>query len=178
MIFTHSLLRLVVRLANDKATLGIRAPRNPSPKAHPRARSQPAPSNKSVQFDDSIPGTPQHIRNRRRRARQIHSDLYESESSVDDRRERRERRSRDHPEESRSPSPATSDGTIDLPPRFDRNGRKKAEKGDDPVADKIEEFLSGKGSAGKIFKSLTDGLLGGGNGDMDKGSRRRRRRYS
>ena len=97
---------------------------------------------------------------------------------MDNHRHHRSRRSYDRHEESRSPSPAHSDETIDLPERFDESGRKKPERGEDPIAEKIEEFLSGKGSAGKLFKNLTDGLLGGGNADVDKSSRRRRRRHS
>lgn len=97
---------------------------------------------------------------------------------MDNHRHHRSRRSHDRREEPRSPSPAHSDATIDLPERFDERGRKKPERGEDPIADKIEEFLSGKGSTGKLFKSLTDGLLGGGSADVDKSSRRRRRRHS
>ena len=159
--------------------LGLRTPRGSPPRTHARASSQPASSSKSVQFDPSVPDTPQQIRNRRRHdAKNERQDAYDSESSVDDRRHHRSRGSRDRHEESRSPSPAHSDETIDLPERFDENGRRKPERSEDPIADKIEEFLSGKGSAGKLFKNLTDGLLGGGNADADKGSRRRRRRYS
>lgn len=66
-------------------------------------------------------------------------------------------------------SPAHSDETIDLPPRFDGQGRKKAERGEDLVADKIEDFLAGKGSAGKIFRDLTEKVLGGGGGGGGKG---------
>ena len=153
-------------------TLGLRTPRNPSPNARTRASSQPALSRKSVQFDDSVPDLSQRSRNRRRRSSRNDTDSYDSESSLDDRRNRRSGR---HRVDSRSPSPASSEETIDLPDRFDQNGRRKAEKGDDPIAEKIQEILSGKGSAGKIFKNITDGLLGG---DGDKGSRRRRRRYS
>lgn len=160
--------------------VGLRTPRNSQPRTHGRASSQPAPSSKSVQFDSSVPDTPQQIRNRRRHsARNETEDSYDSESSMDNPRHHRSRRSQDrHHEEPRSPSPAHSDETIDLPERFDESGRKKPERGEDPIADKIEEFLSGKGSAGKLFKNLTDGLLAGGNADTDKSSRRRRRRHS
>ena len=157
--------------------VGLNAPHGPSPlRTPPRASSQPAPSVKSVQFDDSVPDTPEPIRHRRRRStRNDDYESYDSESSIDDRRHRRSKRSsghRDRRDDSRSPSPAHSDETIDLPTRFDPSGRKIPERGEDPISDKIEDFLSGKGSAGKLFKSLTDGLLGG---DGEKESRRRRR---
>ena len=179
MIFTCSLSRFKMKLLT-MCVLGLNTPRGPSPlRTPPRASSQPAPSVKSVQFDDSVPDTPEQIRHRRRRSsRNDDYDSYDSEGSISDRHHRRSKRSNGHRsrhDDSRTPSPANSDGTIDLPPRFDPSGRKKPERGEDPISDKIEEFLSGKGSAGKIFKSLTDGLLGGGNGDSEKESRRRRR---
>ena len=55
----------------------------------------------------------------------------------------------------RSPSPTLSDTTVDLPPRFDQHGRRRPEKGDDPLADALEDMLSGKGPAGKLFNKFT-----------------------
>jgi hypothetical protein len=55
-------------------------------------------------------------------------------------------------------------------------GRRKPERGEDPIADKIQDFLEGKGAAGKLFKNLTDGLLGGGGGGGEKDERRSTRR--
>lgn len=74
-----------------------------------------------------------------------------------------------------------SEGTIDLPDRFDEQGNRKPE---DPLAEKINDLLSGKGGAGNIFKSLAEGFLGGeqhgggggGGGESDDGGRRRRSR--
>lgn len=154
--------------------LGVNNSRhNPPARAHDRASSQPAPHNKSVQFDfdTSDTSSPKARRHRRRRSdREFSDDSYGSENPPDERRHHRSRGSRHH-DEPRSPSPAHSDATIDLPPRFDKDGRPKAQRGEDPIADKIEDFLAGKGSAGKLFKNLTDGLLGGGGGD--DGKRRR-----
>lgn len=65
-----------------------------------------------------------------------------------------------------------SESTIELPERFDSKGRKKS---DDPIGEKIEEFLQGKGGASKLFKNLTDGLLGEGSGSGSSRSARRRR---
>jgi len=160
--------------------LGVNNPRhNPSARAHNRASSQPAPHNKSVQFDFDTSDTSSPKARRHRRHRSDHEfsdDSYDSENSPDERRHHRSRGSRHHDhDEPRSPSPAHSDATIDLPPRFDKNGRPKTQRGEDPIADKIEDFLAGKGSAGKLFRNLTDGLLGGGGGGGggDDGKRRR-----
>jgi len=68
----------------------------------------------------------------------------------------------------RSASPASSrhsNETIVLPDRFDRHGRKKPERGDDPLVDKIQDLLSGRGTMGKLLQRFTEDLLGGsGNG--------------
>ncbi len=57
-------------------------------------------------------------------------------------------------------SPADSDATVELPPRFDENGRRKTEGDLDPLASKVEEILAGKGAAGKVFGNFLDGLFG------------------
>jgi hypothetical protein len=57
-------------------------------------------------------------------------------------------------------SPAPSDETIDLPERFDKNGRKKSQAGDDPAADRLDNILAGKGATGKLFGNFVDGLFG------------------
>lgn len=167
------------------STIGLRALQASSlppapPATQPRASSQPPPISKSVQFDidSSGPSSPEKLRNRRQRKTQ-HSNhvLYESESSIDDGRQHRNQRRRLSHDDSRSLSPVESDATIDLPDRFDEHGRRIPEKGEDPIAEKIEELLSGKGTAGKYFKSLTGGLFGGDEG-RSGGGRRRRRRHS
>jgi hypothetical protein len=50
----------------------------------------------------------------------------------------------------------------------------------DPISQKIEDLLAGKGTAGKLFKTLTDGFLGGDQGGSSSGrdGRRPRRRRS
>lgn len=54
-----------------------------------------------------------------------------------------------------------SDSTEDLPPRFDEQGRKVAqEEGGDPMMEKINDILAGKGTAGGIFRRL----MGDGDG--------------
>lgn len=49
---------------------------------------------------------------------------------------------------------------MDLPARFDEKGRKKNEQGDDPLADRFDDILAGKGAAGKVFGNFFDGLFG------------------
>ena len=174
---------------------GLNTPHAPSPPSmpHPRASSQPPPHNKSVQFANlpsTSPASPEQSRNRRQReSKEDTYDSYDSESSLGRDRHHRSKRSKRHQksyhDDSRSPSPAHSDETIDLPERFDEYGRptkSEREQEMDPLAAKIEDLLSGKGTAGKLIRSLTDGLLGGGDRDQgrdrDKEGRRRRRRYS
>lgn len=57
-------------------------------------------------------------------------------------------------------SPAPSDETIDLPARFDKSGRKKAQAGEDPIADRLDDILAGKGATGRLFGNFVDGLFG------------------
>ena len=52
----------------------------------------------------------------------------------------------------------SSGETIDLPPRFDELGRRK---GDDPLADRLEDLLSGRSTAGKLFSRLAGDLFSG-----------------
>jgi len=80
-------------------------------------------------------------------------------------------RPRPRPERSGTAESAHSDSTEDLPPRFDGRGNPVAQRGDDPLADKVEDMLSGKGTAGGFLKRLTGDLFGGD----DDGRRRRRR---
>ena len=68
----------------------------------------------------------------------------------------------------RPPSPTGSDTTIVLPDRFDKEGRPKPQRGDDAVADMLEDLISGKGPGGKYFKKIFGGS------DDDAGGRRRR----
>lgn len=71
----------------------------------------------------------------------------------------------------RSQSPTGSDSTVDLPERFDREGRKKPERGEDLVVDLLEDLLAGKGPGGKYFKKM----FGGADDDVDEAGGRRRR---
>ena len=96
---------------------------------------------------------------RRHHHRRRRSHDPSSSSSRDEIRSRRGDVDRGEPIE-RVTSPADSEATVDLPPRFDEKGRKKAEAGDDALADKFEEILQGKGAAGKVLGNFIDGLFG------------------
>lgn len=91
----------------------------------------------------------------------------------------RSRRHHDHRRTSqaddiRSPSPAPSDTTVDLPDRFDQYGRRKPEKGEDLLADKFEDLLRNE-AVGKFLGRLTGAFGGGSDGDEVGGRRRKRR---
>ncbi|RMZ83511.1 hypothetical protein DV737_g1620, partial [Chaetothyriales sp. CBS 132003] len=64
-----------------------------------------------------------------------------------------------HLDRHRTISPTDSDATVDLPPRFDSKGNKKSDP-EDPLADRIDDILQGKGTAGKLFGNLVDGIFG------------------
>ena len=59
-----------------------------------------------------------------------------------------------------SPDSDASDSTVDLPARFDQHGRRVPGRGEDPLADKIEDILSGRGKAGGLFKQIAASLIG------------------
>lgn len=101
-----------------------------APVGDPAAPSPVNPDKKSVQFDlnpreQSPPERGEHV----------HEHEHEHEREGRSRRSSGKRRRRDD-----SPDSVASDATIELPERFDRHGRRKAE---DPVADKLEQVLSG-----------------------------------
>lgn len=117
------------------------------------------------------PGSPSFDKIRKRRHRSGGGENHrhstndsEPPSAANDsprRRRHHDRHRASQPGTSRSPSPAASDATVDLPERYDRYGRRKPEKGEDPLADTIEDLLSGKGAAGKFLGKLTGAFRGG-----------------
>ena len=157
---------------HDQGVKTPRAPSPPLPSGQQRSSSQPPPGNKSVQFnlDPASPGpnSPAQIRKRRQRSGTTAdspylnpsgnqpSDTNASDATLvnSDRPSRHRHRHRRTRSASRSRSPTSSDATIDLPDRFDEYGRKKPEKGDDPLADKLEDFFSGKGKGGKWLSKI------------------------
>ena len=114
----------------------------------PRSTSQQRA--KSVQFDlDPKEDSPKRRKSPDRRKR--------DDAREEDDRGRRSWRSHDNTR-SGSPSSVSSGETIDLPPRFDELGR---QKGDDPLADRLEDILNGRGTAGKLFSRLAGDLFTG-----------------
>ena len=153
--------------ANTIDTIGLRGrDETPRPRTHRRSKSVQFASDDEDSRDEQH--SPDNRRHRRRRRRRDH-DSPETLSDSDTRETHRHSRTKDRgPPQPREPSPAHSDSTVDLPPRFDKDGRPKPQKGEDPIADKIEEFLSGKGSASKFLKNITDNFLGGGSSSRDR----------
>lgn len=112
-----------------------------------------------------------------------YSDSEETVTSSrrDDRRSRRRgRRDRDPASQlfndkyDRPPNDSDSEGTVELPRRFDDNGNRKHESAADELAERLQELLSGRGLAGSFFKSITDSLKDEGYREGRKRSRRRR----
>lgn len=124
------------------------------------------------------------------RDRRSYSDSEDTVTSL--RREREDRRSRRRGRRDRDPAsqlfndkydraPARdsdSDGTEELPPRFDENGNHRHESTGNELADRIQDLLAGRGPAGKLFKGIAGSLMEEGNRDGDGGRRSRRRRVS
>jgi hypothetical protein len=149
-------------------------------KANPRQADQDMDYSESDGHDDRIrtrselssdgATKTEHKRRRRRRHRNHDEDIDEHERddhhSNTQHRRRRRHRSRDPSTHRRTGSPdsVNSTETVELPARFDQEGRKVPERGEDPLADKIEDLFSGKGLAGGILKRLTGDLLGDGSG--------------
>ena len=172
---------------------------NSRPALQRRATSQPPPRSKvrfnlSPQSDSptsSGPSSPTKIRQRRQRSSvsnnaSHHESGYGSDDVNNHSRDtdsRRRHRSDKAPEEARSPSPASSASTVDLPERFDKYGRPLPERGENDFADRFQEILEGKGSMGRLLRNW--GLTGSGNNNDDEqrpgggsgeGRRSRRRR--
>lgn len=73
-----------------------------------------------------------------------------------DKEDRGKRRHRKRRARSQSPGSEASGQTVELPDRFDKDGKKRDDRGEDPLADKIEELLQGKGLMGRFVKRFTD----------------------
>ena len=159
-----------------------------SPKSMAPASTTHSRSNSRVTFDlDSNVEFPYEERRAgsRDRDRRSYSDSEETvmsqQRSSNRKPRRRGRKDRDPASQlfndryDRPPSGYDSDGTTDLPPRFDRDGNRKPESTGNELADRIQDLLAGRGSAGKLFKGIAGGLMegaGGGGGDRDRDSRR------
>lgn len=150
-------------------------------KSQPRASSQPPPVSKSVQFDlnpqsfssDSlgpVPTSPENPPKSRRKPSDFgprsnlnsnHNRFYTPAPTENSRsRLYNDRHNVAHTSTSRSPSPATSDVTLDLPLRFDKYGRPIVQTGEGSLADAVEGLLAGTGIAGTFLGKLAAGLGG------------------
>ncbi|EXJ56489.1 hypothetical protein A1O7_06833 [Cladophialophora yegresii CBS 114405] len=155
----------------DKPEFSDGAPLESEPSSPELRHRRPKHSHaRGYEAGDDTDSTPDEMRrgNRESSSRSLHPDSAETER-------RRHRRRRSHepqssrggpsssskgPELERVASPADSDATIELPPRFDEKGRRKTSPGDDPLADRLDEILAGKGAAGKLFGNFLDGIFG------------------
>lgn len=143
--------------------------------------SRSHPNSRDFAYDDRTTDT----RSRRDRERNHHR--RRSDSLHDYRPDREGRSGRDADKSTRrargrasSPASVRSDDsgdTVELPPRFDQQGRRRAqpEMGDDAVGMKMEDFLTGKNAAGKMFQDVISGLFSGDHDD-DGGRHSGRRR--
>jgi hypothetical protein len=159
-----------------------------SPKSTAPPSTTPSRSNSRVTFDleSNIEFPHDEERHPVSHDRRSYSDSEETVTShqrSDNRKSRRRgRKDRDPASQlfndkyDRTPSGYESDVTTDLPPRFDRDGNRKPESTGNELADRIQDLLAGKGTAGKLFKGLLEGAGGGGSGDRDRESRRGSRR--
>lgn len=135
----------------------------------PRARSPvSAPASplhgaaRSVQFNDD-PVESEHIitplespearRHSSSSHRRSHHERDSDAGSNAHSKRKRRRRSR----ESSHEREGDSDATEDLPPRFDAQGRRLPERGEDPIADKVEDLLQSS-----FFQNVADNFLGAG----------------
>ena len=178
------------------------APPPPPPPASAPAPEQPnysdAPNTgKSVQFDLSqpsktpdlhSPNTNRRKKHRRERDGKVSGssnsgDVTPTEATAGPSRRHRHRRhsadASDRRHQNQVPRPsspsASSDTTVDLPPRFDKYGRKIPERGDDPLVDRLNDFL-GEGAPGGKWLNKIVGVFGGDESDNDDRDKRRRRR--
>lgn len=155
--------------APEVATLGDTAPGDSEASSPERHRHRHKHTNSGgYEAEEDTDSTPEELR---RRSREQSSQSLDLGGSPERKHHRRRRSheptsSRGEPSSSykglrleRVSSPNDSDATIELPPRFDEKGRRKTE-GEDPLADKLEEILAGKGAAGKMFGNFLDGLFG------------------
>ena len=158
-----------------------------SPKSVPSERTR---SNSRVRFDlDSNVEFPHEQRRAGSADGKSHSDSEETVTSSrrDDRRSRRRaRRDRDPPSQlfndkyEREPHDSDSEATIDLPRRFDEHGNRKSDSMGDELAERLQDLLAGRASAGSFFKSIASSLSQSQEGSRDGRRLRpdRRRRAS
>lgn len=155
--------------APEVATVSDAAPAG-SPTSSPERLRHKHRSSHSHGYEagDDTDSTPDELRRRGR----DHSSRAVEPASIERRHHRRRRSheptssqggpssSSNVPDMERVTSPTDSEATVELPARFDDRGRKKAEKGDDPLADQVDNLLYRKGATGKLFGNFLEGLIG------------------
>ena len=124
--------------------------------------------------DDPKPSPSDRSHRSRHDRRGYDSDTDSSYDGHRSSRHKSDHRQRAARQDSRTPSPAPSDETVDLPERFDEQGRPKPATDEDPLVNTIQDFLGGKNSVGRMFLTLTDGLTGSGVGNSRDERRRKR----
>ena len=144
-------------------------------------------SNSRVRFDlDSNIEFPHERRRAGSDDRRSYSDSEEPFNSS--RRHDRERRPRRRGRRPRGPASqlfndkydrpprdgSDSEDTVELPRRFDEHGNRKADSMGDELANRLQDLLSGRASAGSFFKSIAGTLTQEEDREGRRLSRRRR----
>ena len=153
-----------------------------SPRSVPSDRTR---SNSRVRFDlDSNVEFPHEQRRPGSDDRRSYSDSEETVTSSrrhDRKSRRRGRRPRDPASQlfndkyDRPPRDGSdSEDTIELPRRFDEHGNRKSDSMGDELAERLQDLLSGRASAGSFFKSIASSLSQEGEREERRPSRRRR----
>ena len=152
----------------EKPEISVFGDSEASSPEHHRHRSR---RERGYEAGDDTDSTPDELRRRSQRQGESSRTLDPSTEDGRKRRHHHRRRSADPSsaplsqsqgtarssrpsKEARPTSPADSDATVELPARFDEKGRQKVETGQDPVADRIDAILSGKGATGKTVWEL------------------------
>jgi hypothetical protein len=137
-----------------------------------------------VRFDlDSNIEFPHERRRAGSRDRHSYSDSEETVTSSrrhDRRSRRRGRRDRDPASQlfndkyDRPPHDSDSEDTVELPRRFDEHGNRKSESIGDELAERLQDLLAGRASAGSFFKGIASSLRDEREREGRRSSQRRR----
>lgn len=145
-----------------------------SARSHPSSRDFAYDDNQHNNITESRSSRPTRDRHhRRRRSDSLHDYRPDREGRSGRDADMSARRAR-----GRASSPASvrsddSGDTVELPARFDERGQRKPqpEMGDDVMALKIEDFLSGRNAAGQMFQNVIAQVFNGDDDDDDGGGR-------
>lgn len=182
-VYPHDLIRGTcsrAQYADQEDTDGMSTPRAKPAKPAVAERRPSERSQSRVRFN--LDNNTEHSPETRRKAKRDEERFSDSETHGDKKHRQRRRGREGGGGDRRRPSSqlmndkyerepdSDSDGTVELPPRFDKNGN-RIDGENDQLATTINSFLSQAG--------LTDFLnnLGGGNDDNERRSGRRRHRH-